>query len=175
MTKRFTANANTEKSRQQCRSGIAPYPSYVAKACDNNTQTIPNNMALWQRLATCRRNQQPCSPESCHSVTLEKSQKRSLQQSHFRDRKHIIPLRRLLSCSLPLELSVRRFYRQLQELFTLFAGPLTMLAGFNVHVLVVPSLFASLFFLLAKRYLAGDLRVVAALVCFPCWFDDLPC
>ena len=44
-------------------------------------------------------NQQPCSPESCHSVTLAKVllfgkaapffAKRSLQQSHFRDRKHI--------------------------------------------------------------------------------------
>ena len=44
-------------------------------------------------------NQQPCSPESCHSVTLARvllfvkaapfSQKRSLQQSHFRGRKHI--------------------------------------------------------------------------------------
>ena len=39
-------------------------------------------------------NQQLCSPESCHSVTLARklrhfSQKRSLQQSHFRGRKHI--------------------------------------------------------------------------------------
>ena len=33
----------------------APHPRHVAKACDNNTQTIPNNMVLWQRLATCRR------------------------------------------------------------------------------------------------------------------------
>ena len=76
-------------------------------------------------------------------------------------------------------LSIERFSLSLLStvalFFTLFAGPLTMLAGFNEHVLVVPSLFASLFFLLAKRYLAGDLRVVAALVCFPCWFDDLPC
>ena len=53
----------------------APHRRHVAKACDNNTQTIPNNMVLWQRLATCRWgletfNQQPCSPESCHSVTL---------------------------------------------------------------------------------------------------------
>ena len=44
-------------------------------------------------------NQQPCSPESCHSVTLARVllfvkaapffAKRSLQQSHFRGRKHI--------------------------------------------------------------------------------------
>ena len=33
----------------------APHPRHVAKACDNNTQTIPNNIVLWQRLATCRR------------------------------------------------------------------------------------------------------------------------
>ena len=33
----------------------APHPRHVAKGCDNNTQTIPNNMVLWQRLATCRR------------------------------------------------------------------------------------------------------------------------
>ena len=31
----------------------APHPRHAAKACDNNTQTIPNNMVLWQRLATC--------------------------------------------------------------------------------------------------------------------------
>ena len=29
----------------------APHPRHVAKACDNNTSTIPNNMVLWQRLA----------------------------------------------------------------------------------------------------------------------------
>ena len=43
----------------------APHPHHVAKARDNNTQTIPNNMVLWQRLATCRRGQQLCCPESC--------------------------------------------------------------------------------------------------------------
>jgi len=30
----------------------APHPRHVAKACNNNTQTI---LVLWQRLATCRR------------------------------------------------------------------------------------------------------------------------
>ena len=25
----------------------APHPRHVAKTCDNNTQTIPNNMVLW--------------------------------------------------------------------------------------------------------------------------------
>ena len=33
----------------------APHLRHVAKDCDNNTQTIPNNMALWQSLAICRR------------------------------------------------------------------------------------------------------------------------
>ena len=33
----------------------APHPRHVVKACDNKTQTIPNNIVLWQRLATCRR------------------------------------------------------------------------------------------------------------------------
>ena len=82
----------------------APHPSHVAKACDNNTQTIPNNMALWQRLATCRRrwrpsisNHVPRNPaiplhlqKYCFLLKLRHfSQKRSLQQSHFRGRKHI--------------------------------------------------------------------------------------
>jgi len=26
----------------------APHLRHVAKACDNNTQTIPNNMVLWK-------------------------------------------------------------------------------------------------------------------------------
>ena len=80
----------------------APHPRHVAKACDNNTQTIPNNGALAKignmQAGLENFNQQPCSPESCHSVTLARvlllklrhfSQKRSLQQSHFRGRKHI--------------------------------------------------------------------------------------
>ena len=74
----------------------------VAKTCDNNTQTIPNNMVLLAKTGDMQAgletfNQQPCSPESCHSVTLAKSiaflvklrhffAKRSLQQSHFRGR-----------------------------------------------------------------------------------------
>ena len=28
----------------------APHPRHIAKACDNNTQTIPNNMVLWHLL-----------------------------------------------------------------------------------------------------------------------------
>ena len=107
VTKRFTANANTEKSNpaSNVAAESAPHPSHVAKACDNNTQTIPNNMALWQRLATCRRggwrpsisNRVPRNPaiplhlqKFCFLLKLRHfSQKRSLQQSHFRGRKHI--------------------------------------------------------------------------------------
>ena len=37
----------------------APHPRHAAKACDNNTETIPNNMVLWQRWATCKRGQRP--------------------------------------------------------------------------------------------------------------------
>ena len=38
---------------------LAPQPRHAAKACDNNTQTIPNNMVLSQRLVTCRRGWRP--------------------------------------------------------------------------------------------------------------------
>ena len=55
----------------------APHPRHVAKACDNNTQTIPNNMVLLAKIGNMQAgletfNQQPCSPESCHSGTLAK-------------------------------------------------------------------------------------------------------
>ena len=82
----------------------ALHPRHAAKACDNNTQTIPNNMVLWQRWATCRRgwrpsisNRVPRDPailldlqKHCGSLKPRQFwQKRSLQQSHFRGRKHI--------------------------------------------------------------------------------------
>ena len=82
----------------------ALHPRHAAKACDNNTQTIPNNMVLWQRWATCRRgwrpsisNRVPWDPailldlqKHCGSLKPRQFwQKRSLQQSHFRGRKHI--------------------------------------------------------------------------------------
>ena len=57
VTKRSTANANTKKKHpaSNVAAESAPHRRHAAKACDNNTQTIPNNMVLWQRLATCRR------------------------------------------------------------------------------------------------------------------------
>ena len=82
----------------------APHPRHAAKACDNNTQTIPNNMVLWQRWATCRRGQRPSISnrvprdlailldlqKHCGSLKPRQFwQKRSLQQSHFRGRKQI--------------------------------------------------------------------------------------
>ena len=99
------ANANTEKaSRQQCRSGIS---TSLTPCCESLRQQHPNNSKQHDALAKTGDlqagletfNQQPRSPESCHSVTLAKvllfgklrhfSQKRSLQQSHFRGRRHI--------------------------------------------------------------------------------------
>ena len=82
----------------------APHPRHAAKACDNNTQTIPNNMVLWQRWATCRRGQRPSISnrvprdpailldlqKNCGSLKLRQFwQKRSLQQSRVRGRKQI--------------------------------------------------------------------------------------
>ena len=78
MTKRSTANANTEKaSRQQCRSGISTSPT---PCCESLRQQHPNNSKQHGALAKTGDmqagletfNQQPCSPESCHSVTLAK-------------------------------------------------------------------------------------------------------
>ena len=56
----------------------ARHASHVAKACDNNTQTIPNKMVLLAKTGDMQAgletfNQQPCSPESCHSVALAKA------------------------------------------------------------------------------------------------------
>ena len=82
----------------------APHPRHAAKACDNNTQTIPNNMVLWQRLATCSfapdwaGNLQSATvfrgilhlQKRCCLLKLRQFwQKGSLQQSHFRGRRHI--------------------------------------------------------------------------------------
>ena len=78
VTKRSTANANTEKaSRQQCRSGISTSPT---PCCESLRQQHPNNSKQHGALAKTGDmqagletfNQQPCSPEFCHSVTLAK-------------------------------------------------------------------------------------------------------
>ena len=72
-----SANANTEKaSASNVAAESALHPRHVAKACDNN----PNNSKQHDALAKTGDmqagletfNQQPCSPESCHSVTLAK-------------------------------------------------------------------------------------------------------
>ena len=77
-TKLSSANANTEKaSRQQCRSGISTSPT---PCCESLRQQHPNNSKQHDALAKTGDmqagletfNQQPCSPESCHSVTLAK-------------------------------------------------------------------------------------------------------
>jgi len=75
------------------------------KAGGNNTQTSPNIMVLWQRLATCSfaprgagelqsATRDPAVPldlqKRCCLLKLRQFwQKQSLQQSHFRGRKHI--------------------------------------------------------------------------------------
>ena len=70
-TKLSSATPNRDKTiycqrkrrKKQPASNVAaesaPHPRHAAKACDNNTQTIPNNMVLWQRWATCRRSWRP--------------------------------------------------------------------------------------------------------------------
>ena len=77
-TKLSSANANTEKaSRQQCRSGISTSPT---PCCKSLRQQHPNNSKQHGALAKAGDiqagletfNQQPCSPESCHSVILAK-------------------------------------------------------------------------------------------------------
>ena len=62
-------------SRQQCRSGISTSPT---PCCESLRQQHPNNSKQHGALAKIGNmqagletfNQQPCSPESCHSVTL---------------------------------------------------------------------------------------------------------
>ena len=104
MTKRSTANADTKKHpASNVAAESTPHRRHVAKACDNNTQTIPNNMVLckdWQHAGGARDLQSATVfPGILHSVTLARVllfvkaapffAKRSLQQSHFRGRKHI--------------------------------------------------------------------------------------
>ena len=104
-TKLSSANANTEKaSRQHCRSGISTSPT---PCCESLRQQHPNNSKQHGALAKTGDmqagletfNQQPCSRNPAIPLHLQKycflvklrhfSQKRSLQQSHFRGRKHI--------------------------------------------------------------------------------------
>ena len=64
-------------SRQQCRSGISTSPT---PCCESLRQQHPNNSKQYGALAKIGNmqagletfNQQPCSPESCHSLTLAK-------------------------------------------------------------------------------------------------------
>ena len=64
-----------EASRKQCRSGISTSPT---PCCESLRQQHPNNSKQHGALAKIGNmqagletfNQQPCSPESCHSVTL---------------------------------------------------------------------------------------------------------
>ena len=77
VTKRSTANANTEKSippaMSQQNQHLTPTP-----CCESLRQQHPNNSRQHGALAKIGNmqagletfNQQPCSPESCHSVTL---------------------------------------------------------------------------------------------------------
>ena len=48
MTKRSTAKANAEKRHLTSNSAAesASHPCHAAKACDNNTKTIPNNIVV---------------------------------------------------------------------------------------------------------------------------------
>ena len=59
-TKLSSATPNRDKTihcqrKRNVAAESAPHPRHAAKACDNNTQTIPNNIVLWQRWAKCRR------------------------------------------------------------------------------------------------------------------------
>ena len=72
-----TLPTQTQKkaSRQQCRSGISTSPT---PCCESLRQQHPNKSKQHGALAKIGNmqagletfNQQPCSPESCHSVTL---------------------------------------------------------------------------------------------------------
>ena len=99
-----TEQCDAKASRQQCRSGISTSPTPCCESLRQSSKQVQTTVVLWRRLAHAGGaietfNQQPCSPESCHSVTLARvllfvkaghfSQKRSLQQSHFRGRKHM--------------------------------------------------------------------------------------
>ena len=51
-----TIHCQRKRRKKQPASNVAaesaPHPRHAAKACNNNTQTIPNNMVLWQRWTT---------------------------------------------------------------------------------------------------------------------------
>ena len=70
-----------ERDRPQQRKKTLPTQTqkkHPTPCCESLRQQHPkNNIVLWQRLAPWRRrkrpfNQQPCSPESCYSITLAK-------------------------------------------------------------------------------------------------------
>ena len=53
----------------------APYPRHVAKACDKEHRNNSKQHGALAKIGNMQAgletfNQQPCSPESCHSVTL---------------------------------------------------------------------------------------------------------
>ena len=114
-TKLSSATPNRDKTIHCQRKHRKSIPPAMSQRNQHLTQamlrkpatTTPNNSKQHGALAKIGNmqealetfNQQPCSPESCHSVTLAKVllfveaapffAKRSLQQSHFRGRKHI--------------------------------------------------------------------------------------
>ena len=105
MTKRSTANANTEKSIPPAMSQQNQHLTHAmlrkpATTTPKQFQTTWCFGKDWQHAGGGRDLQSATVfPESCHSVHLQEycfllklrnfSQKRSLQQSHFRGRKHI--------------------------------------------------------------------------------------
>jgi hypothetical protein len=60
-----------KETAHQTKLSTSPTPYCES---DNNTQTILNNMVLWQRWQQPggAGDLQPCSPEFCHSVTIAK-------------------------------------------------------------------------------------------------------
>ena len=107
MTKRFTANANTEKSippamsqrNQHLTQAMLRKPATTTRKQFQTTWRFNGALEIGNMQKALETfNQQPCSPESCHSVTLAKVllfvkaasffAKRSLQQSHSRPQKH---------------------------------------------------------------------------------------
>ena len=107
VTKRSTANANTEKSIPPAMSQRNQHLTHAmlrmpATTTPKQFQTTWCFGKVWQHAGEAGDLQSATVfPESCHSATLHLqkycflaklrhfSQKRSLQQSHFRGRKHI--------------------------------------------------------------------------------------
>ena len=104
VTKRSTANANTEKSIPPAMSQRNQHLTDAMLRKPATTTPKQFQTTWWQRWATCRRgwrpsisNRVPRDPailldlqKHCRLLKLRQFwQKRSLQQSHFRDRKHI--------------------------------------------------------------------------------------